>query len=82
MLVAPAKHCARLSIFCHRSDGVKHSISNLMPRVSRSRQPKKGQETLAKVLEIDPLNHLARFEQYLQEPGPGGADSLQVHDPD
>jgi tetratricopeptide (TPR) repeat protein len=34
-----------------------------------SKQPKKAQETLAKILEIDPLNHLARFEQYLLEPG-------------
>jgi Tfp pilus assembly protein PilF len=32
-------------------------------------QPAKARETLGKVLEIDPLNHLARFETYLLEPG-------------
>jgi tetratricopeptide (TPR) repeat protein len=35
------------------------------------KQPRKAQEALAKILEIDPLNHLARFEQYLLAPGPG-----------
>ena len=34
-----------------------------------SKQPGKAHETLARILDIDPLNHLARFEQYLLEPG-------------
>jgi tetratricopeptide (TPR) repeat protein len=43
----------------------------LLATVYRLRkQPVKARETLAKILEIDPLNHLARFEQYLLEPGP------------
>jgi tetratricopeptide (TPR) repeat protein len=37
-------------------------------------QAAKARETLAKILEIDPLNHLARFEQYLLAPG---ADTLK-----
>ncbi|HSB18039.1 MAG TPA: DUF5107 domain-containing protein [Bryobacteraceae bacterium] len=32
------------------------------------KEPAKARETLDKLLEIDPLNHLARFEQYLLEP--------------
>jgi len=32
------------------------------------KQPEKAQATLKKILEIDPLNHLARFEQYLLAP--------------
>ena len=41
------------------------------------KQPRKAQETLAKILEIDPLNHLARFEQYLLEPGPGALNNFR-----
>ncbi|MGO9967871.1 MAG: DUF5107 domain-containing protein [Bryobacteraceae bacterium] len=41
------------------------------------KQPRKAQETLAKILEIDPLNHLARFEQYLLEPGPGTLNNFK-----
>jgi tetratricopeptide (TPR) repeat protein len=33
-------------------------------------QPDKARETLNRILDIDPLAHLARFEQYLLEPGP------------
>jgi Flp pilus assembly protein TadD len=33
------------------------------------KQPEKANEMLSKILEIDPLNHLARFEQYLLDPG-------------
>jgi len=33
------------------------------------KNPAKAKETLGRILEIDPLNHLARFEQYLLEPG-------------
>jgi Flp pilus assembly protein TadD len=32
------------------------------------KQPEKARETLSRILDIDPLNHLARFEQYLLEP--------------
>lgn len=41
------------------------------------KQPVKAQETLAKILEIDPLNHLARFEQYLLEPGSGTLNNFK-----
>jgi len=41
------------------------------------KQPRKAQETLAKILEIDPLDHLARFEQYLLEPGPGTLNTFK-----
>jgi len=34
------------------------------------KQPDKAREALNKILDIDPLNHFARFEQYLLEPGP------------
>ena len=36
----------------------------------------KARETLAKILEIDPLNHFARFEQYLLDPGPRTLDNF------
>jgi tetratricopeptide (TPR) repeat protein len=32
------------------------------------KEPEKAKELTRKILEIDPLNHLARFEQYLLEP--------------
>jgi len=41
------------------------------------KQPRKAQETLAKILEIDPLDHLARFEQYLLEPGPATLNNFK-----
>src|ERR1019366_1206227 len=41
------------------------------------KQPRKAQETLAKILEIDPLNHQARFEQYLLEPGPATLNNFK-----
>ena len=34
------------------------------------KQPDKAREALNKILDIDPLNHLARFEQYLLDPSP------------
>jgi len=34
------------------------------------KQPDKARETLSRILDIDPLNHLARFEQYLLDPSP------------
>lgn len=34
------------------------------------KQTDKARAALSKILETDPLNHLARFEQYLLEPGP------------
>ncbi len=42
-----------------------------------SKEPEKAHETLAKILEIDPLNHLARFEDYLLEPGPAAMARFQ-----
>ena len=41
------------------------------------KQPAMAREVLAKILEIDPLNHLARFEQYLLEPGPAELSRFQ-----
>ena len=41
------------------------------------KQPAKARETLAKILEIDPLNHLAQFEQYLLEPSEAGISRFQ-----
>ncbi len=40
-------------------------------------QREKAKETLRKILDLDPLNHLARFEQYLLEPGPQKLDSFK-----
>ena len=34
------------------------------------KQPDKAREALNKILDIDPLNHFARFEKYLLDPGP------------
>jgi Tfp pilus assembly protein PilF len=34
------------------------------------KQPDQARETLSRILDIDPLNHLARFEQYLLDPSP------------
>jgi Flp pilus assembly protein TadD len=34
------------------------------------KQPDKARETLSRILDIDPLNHLTRFEQYLLDPSP------------
>ncbi|MGO8734745.1 MAG: DUF5107 domain-containing protein [Terriglobia bacterium] len=42
-----------------------------------AKQPEKARETLRKILEIDPLNHLARFEQYLLDPGPATLDEFK-----
>ena len=39
--------------------------------------PQQAKETLNKILAIDPLNHLARFEQYLLEPDGRKLDSFQ-----
>jgi tetratricopeptide (TPR) repeat protein len=41
------------------------------------KQPEKAKETLSGILEIDPLNHLARFEQYLLEPGQQRLDDFK-----
>ncbi len=41
------------------------------------KQPLKAREALAKILEIDPLNHLGQFEQYLLEPSPTALSRFQ-----
>jgi len=41
------------------------------------KQPQKARETVAKILETDPLNHLAQFERYLLEPGPAALDRFK-----
>jgi tetratricopeptide (TPR) repeat protein len=41
------------------------------------KQPDKAREALNKILDIDPLSHLARFEQYLLDPGPGTLDNFK-----
>ena len=40
-----------------------------------------AREALAKILDIDPLNHLAHFEQYLLEPCPAGLQPIPIDDP-
>ena len=43
----------------------------LLATVYRLRkQPEKAQQVLSGILDTDPLNHLARFEQYLLDPSP------------
>ena len=42
-----------------------------------SRQPDNARESAAKILEIDPLNHLARVEQYLLDPRPAALARFQ-----
>jgi tetratricopeptide (TPR) repeat protein len=41
------------------------------------KQPEKARETLQRILNIDPLNHLARFEQYLLEPDAGKLENFK-----
>ena len=41
------------------------------------KEPAKARQALARILEIDPLNHLARFEQYLLEPGPAALERFR-----
>lgn len=41
------------------------------------KQPREAQATLAKILEIDPLNHLAQFEQYLLAPTPAALNNFK-----
>jgi len=50
----------------------------LLATTSRlQKQPDKAREALNKILDIDPLNHFARFEQYLLEPGPGTLNNFK-----
>ena len=50
----------------------------LLATVYRLRQqPAKAREALSKALEMDPLNHLARFEQHLLEPGAAPLKNFQ-----
>ncbi|HYK90713.1 MAG TPA: DUF5107 domain-containing protein [Acidobacteriota bacterium] len=41
------------------------------------KQPEKAREVLRKILDIDPLNHLARFEEYLLDPDAGKLESFK-----
>jgi len=41
------------------------------------KQPDKAREALNKILDIDPLSHFARFEQYLLDPGPGTLENFK-----
>lgn len=41
------------------------------------KQPDKAREALNKILDIDPLSHFARFEQYLLDPGPGTLNNFK-----
>jgi len=41
------------------------------------KQPREAQANLAKILEIDPLNHLAQFEQYLLAPTPAALNTFK-----
>jgi tetratricopeptide (TPR) repeat protein len=66
------KNFPRALEFLHRSlDYDAHNIQAhqvLSTTYRLLKNPQKSQETLGKILDIDPLNHLARFEQYLLEP--------------
>jgi Flp pilus assembly protein TadD len=42
-----------------------------------SNKPRQARETLARILEIDPLNHLAQFEQYLLDSAPASLKAFQ-----
>jgi tetratricopeptide (TPR) repeat protein len=42
-----------------------------------AKEPEKAGETVQKILEIDPLNHLARFEEYLLDPRPATLDHFK-----
>lgn len=44
------------------------SLQALSTLYRRTGKPDKARETLARILEIDPLSHLARFETYLLKP--------------
>ncbi len=43
-----------------------------------SKQPDKARVALSKILQTDPLNHLARFEQYLLDPGPRSLNEFKA----
>jgi tetratricopeptide (TPR) repeat protein len=43
----------------------------------RHQQPEQAREVLKKILDIDPLNHFARFERYLLDPGAGTRGEFQ-----
>ena len=42
-----------------------------------SDQPDKAREALKRILDLDPLNHFAQFEQYLLDPGPGTLNNFK-----
>ncbi len=42
------------------------------------KQPDKARKTLDKILRMDPLNHLAQFEQYLLDPSPAKRSRFQA----
>ncbi|MGD1894901.1 MAG: DUF5107 domain-containing protein [Cyclobacteriaceae bacterium] len=44
------------------------ALQNLAVMYRLTDQPEKAEEVLTELLELDPLNHLARFEQYLADP--------------
>jgi tetratricopeptide (TPR) repeat protein len=54
-----------------------HTLQTLATVQRLRKEPAKARETLAKVLEIDPLNHLAQFEQYLLAPSTAALKSFQ-----
>ena len=75
------KNLPRAVEFLHRSlDYDTHNIKALQVLSTAHRlrdDPPKCQETLARILDMDPLNHLARFEQYLLAPDPQKLDQFR-----
>ncbi len=53
------------------------SLQVLAIAYRQANQAGKARETLARILDIDPLNHFARFEQYLLDPGPRTLDNFK-----
>ncbi len=66
-------NCGRALEFLRRSldyDSKNIKAQQVLSTAHRLlKQPDRAKETLTRILNIDPLNHLARFERYLLEPG-------------
>jgi tetratricopeptide (TPR) repeat protein len=57
-----------------------YNVNAMLLRAAINRlnsQPYNAQEVLRKVLEIDPLNHLARYELYLASPNPSSLNNFR-----
>jgi tetratricopeptide (TPR) repeat protein len=54
-----------------------HTLQTLATVRRLRKETAPAKDTLAKILDIDPLNHLAQFEQYLLEPSPAALHHFQ-----